>query len=157
MKLKHAAAEYRKDMVAKMKTWAILLACAVLAGSVCGCASSPKGPTDEEQIMSVLLAMKAGVLGKDIKQVEPTVSEEFYYPALGDKAGALDMLQQGMDMGIVDNGEIDLTKMEIKVEGDTATAGPVEASSPMGSATVSFTLKKAKGAWTITGGEASGF
>jgi len=101
--------------------------------------------------------MKAGVLGKHIEQVKPTVSEEFYYPALGDKAGALDMLQQGMDMGIVDNGAIDFAKTVVKVEGDTATAGPVEASSPMGSATVSFTLKKAKGVWTITGGQATGF
>lgn len=141
----------------KMRTSVILLACAVLAGSVCGCASSPTGPTDEEQIMSVLLAMRAGVLGKDIKKVEPTVSEEFYYSALGDKAGALDMLEQGMDMGMVDDGEIDLSEVVIKVEGDTATAGPVEAGSPMGSTTVDFTLKKAEGVWTITGGEAAGF
>jgi len=141
----------------KMKTCVIFLACAILAGAVCGCASGPQGPTDEEQIMSVLLTMKEGVLDKDIEKVEPTVSKEFYYSMLGDKEGALDMLQQGMDMGMVDDGEIDLTEVVIKVEGDSATAGPVEAGSPMGSATVEFTLKKDKGVWAITGGQASGF
>lgn len=141
----------------KTKSGMMLLVGAVLAGSMYGCATGPGGLSAEEQIRNVLEQMKAGVLGKNIEQVAPAVSEEFYYPALGDKASALDMVQQGMDMGIVDEGEIDFSAMEIETEGDTATAGPVEARSPMGAATVSFTLKKADGRWTITGGEATGF
>jgi len=140
-----------------IRTTAKLIGCVLATVLICGCATGPGGVTDEEQIMARLETLKAGVLGKDIEKVRGVVSEDFYYPGMGDKENALDLVQEGMDTGIVDDGEIDLEDTEIKIEGDIATAGPIEVGNPMGSATVEFEFKKEGGGWLIIGGTADGF
>jgi hypothetical protein len=123
---------------------------------VCGCAGMGKGPSDEELIKGQLETLKAGLLGKDFNKVVGTLSENFYHPEVGNKQAASDLIKQGIDSGFVDNGQIDLTKTKIKIEKDTATAYPIEASAPAGSATVQLNLKKEKAGWFIVGGDAEG-
>ena len=121
-----------------------------VASVVAGCATGPKGPTDQELITTTVKSFTEALLLKNIDALMATVSENFYHPEVGDKAAAKDMLGQGMDSGYVDDGAIDLDNMAIKIEGDTAEAYPIVASAPAGSVTVGLTLKKENGAWLIT-------
>jgi len=128
----------------------------VLAALLWACSTGgPSTPTDEELIARQLETLKAGVLNKDIDAIKDTISEDFYHPGMGDKDAALDLIKAGMDMGLVDNGEIDLSGVEIKIDGKTATAYPIDVSSPAGGGdTVQFQLRKEDGVWRIVGGEA---
>jgi len=128
----------------------------LLVALVAGCAGLGKGPTDEELILGQLEALGAALIAQEAEKVAPLLSEDFYHPEVGDKSVITELMQQGIDMGYMDDGEFDLAGTEITVEGDTATAYPVEASSSAGSVTVEITLKKEKDGWLITGGDAEG-
>jgi len=130
--------------------------CVLAALLVGGCATGGGGPTDEEQIMSQLQAMKDAILAKNIDAIKATMSEDWYHPEVGGRDIALDYVEQGIDSGIVDDIEVDLDSVEITIEGDTATAYPIVASAPMGSVTLEFELKKEDGVWLFTGGNAEG-
>ena len=131
---------------------AVSLAIVVL---VCGCATGPKGPTDEEMIMAQLDTLKAAVLAHDIEKTMATLSEDFYHPEVGDKEAMSDIFQMGIDGGYIDDtAEGDFSRTEVTVEEDTATASPVVGSSSLGSLTVEVTFKKESGSWLITGGDA---
>jgi len=124
---------------------------------VCGCATGPKGPTDQELVTSTITGLKDAVLAKDLEKIMACLAEDFYHPEVGDKAAMKDLAAQGLDMIDMSTAEVDLANMEVKVEGDTATAYPVVASASLGSVTVSLSLKKEKdGVWRITTGEAEG-
>jgi hypothetical protein len=121
-----------------------------VASVLAGCATGPKGPTDQELITATAKSFTDALLAKNIDALMATVSENFHHPEVGDKAAAKDILKQGMDSGFVDNGKIDLANMAITIKGDTAEAYPIVASAPAGSVTVGLTLKKENGAWLIT-------
>lgn len=137
-------------MIAKVMVTALVV---VL---VSGCAGLGKGPSDQELVMNQITALKEGLLAKDIDKVMGTISESFYHPEAGDKATIKEFLQQGIDMGYLDNGEVNLDNVKITIEGDTATAYPIEASSSAGSATAELKLKKEDKGWFIVGGDAEG-
>lgn len=124
---------------------------------VCGCATGPKGPTDEELITSTINGLKEAVLANDLDKIMVCLSEDFYHPEVGDKESMQDLAEQGLDMIDMSSAEVDLEDMEITIEGDTADVYPVVASASLGSVTVSLSLKKeANGSWCITGGDAEG-
>ena len=129
------------------------LAVAVALGLTLGCAGMKK-PSNEEQISTVINNLKAALEAKDKAKVLSTLSEKFNQPDIGDKAAVADLIQMGIDMGYVDDGKVDLSQMKIKVDGNTATAGPIEASSSPGSVTVMIDLAKEADGWKIiSGGE----
>ncbi len=131
-------------------TTAVFVAVVILTG---GCATT-KGPTDQEMILGVLQTMKAGLEAGNVEQVGSVIAEDFYHDEAGDKATLLDFLQAGIDSGYTENGEVDLTQVQITIEGDTATAYPIPASSSAGSATAELQLKKQDGKWLVIGGDA---
>ncbi|GEM_PF-319240 len=138
--------------MAMVKRVLVVMLVAVVAG---GCASTPKGPTDAELVQQRIENFKAALLAKDVDKVLMNVSENFYHPEVGDKAGARDIMQQGIDSGFTEGGQVDLSNMQIKIEKDTATAYPIIASAAPGSVTVGLTLKKEKAkdgtlGWYIT-------
>ena len=128
----------------------------LLVAVMCGCATGPKGPTDEELILGQLAALRDAVIAGDAEKVVATISEDFYHPEVGDKSVIAELIQQGIDAGYTEDGEVDLEMVEITIEGDTATAYPVEASSSAGSVTAEVTFKKEKDSWYITGGDVEG-
>lgn len=132
-------------------TMVAALAVAVALGLTLGCAGMKK-PSNEEQISTVINNLKVALEAKDKVKVLSTLSEKFDQPDIGDKAAVADLIQMGIDMGYVDDGKVDLTQMQIKVDGNTATAGPIEASSSPGSVTVMIDLAKEADGWKIVSG-----
>jgi len=138
----------RKSVIVKA-----FVAMAVVAVAA-GCAGTQKGPTDQELVLSQIQNFKAAILAKDVEKVFTYVSDSFYHPEAGDKAAAKELIKQGIDSGYTEDGQVDLTKMEVKIDKDKATAYPITASARPGSVTVGLTLKKEKTkaglAWLIT-------
>ncbi len=136
-----------------MKSMTVLLAVALVAG----CASTGGGAKDKELVQKRIEEFKAALLAKNIDAVMVCVSDSFYHPEVGDKNAAKDLMKQGIDSGFVQNGEVDLSKMEIKFDEkdkNKATAYPIVASADAGSVTVGLTLKKegkgSKAQWLIS-------
>lgn len=128
----------------------------LMAALVCGCAGMGKGLSDEELVMGQLQALVDALLAKDVDAAKALLSDDWYHPEVGGKEVAMDYIEQGVDMGVMDDAEVDLESAEVEVEGDTATVYPVEASSPMGSVTVQLDFKKEDGTWLLIGGDAEG-
>ncbi|GMW01808.1 MAG: hypothetical protein AMXMBFR84_29450 [Candidatus Hydrogenedentota bacterium] len=123
----------------------------ILAIAVSGCATGGKGPTPEEAIKAQLEAFKLGMESKDVTKLDPAISANFKHYEWGDKAGLIGFLDSTMKDGSLDNAEIDLEFVEIAVEGETATAYPVELAASFGSATIKFTFAhEADGQWRAT-------
>lgn len=118
-------------------------------GIAVGCATGPKGPTDEELVAAQAQAFSEALMAENIDGVMATISDDFYHPEVGDKEALKDMIGQAMDSGYFDDGEMDLEGSESVVEGDTATVYPIVLSSGAGSVTIGLTLKKAEGGWLV--------
>lgn len=119
-----------------------------------GCQTAKKVSPEEAvnaQVNKFAQALKA----KDIDTVMTLFSEKFEHYEWGDKAGAKEFLQQAADVGYLDSLEVDLSKMQIKVEGSTATAYPIEVTGNFGSTTVELVFTNENGNWLITGVDAS--
>jgi len=121
-----------------------------------GCATGGGGVSDEEQIMADLIAGKEALLAKDLDALRAMMSDDWYHPEVGGPDAAMDLLQQGIDMGYADDVEINLDDVEITVEGNKSTAYPIVVSVPMGSVTIEIEGEKVDGKWLCTGGNAEG-
>lgn len=119
-----------------------------------GCQTAKK-VTPEEAIASQVNKFAQALKAKDIETAMSVFSEKFEHYEWGDKAGAKEFLQQAEDVGYLDGLEIDLSKMQIKVEGSTGTAYPIEVSGNFGSTTVELVFTNENGNWLITGVDAS--
>lgn len=134
----------------------ILLTSMVMAGAAllfAGCATV-ENPVDA--VTKQLEAFKAGLLAEDLDAIMAPFSESFSHYEWGDKAGARDFLSQAIDMGYLEGLEVDIENAEKKVEGDGASAYPIELSGPFGSVTLELVFTKEAGGWMITGLDASG-
>ncbi len=118
---------------------------------VAGCATAPKGPTDEEMISKRIQEGIAAIKAKDWTAFDGMVSESFSSYAVGDKAALLDYLKNADSSGFLDDLEVDLSGAETTVTGDEATLAPVVANGGFGSLTLDFTGVKEKGVWVING------
>ncbi|MCX8064422.1 MAG: hypothetical protein N3G21_04540 [Candidatus Hydrogenedentes bacterium] len=119
-----------------------------------GCQTGKK-ITPEEAISSQVNKFVQSLKAKDIETAMTVFSEKFEHYEWGDKAGAKEFLQQAADVGYLDGIEIDLSKMQIKVEGSTGTAYPIEVSGNFGSTTVELVFTNENGNWLVTGVDAS--
>ena len=134
----------RKDTNVKKAMLVKMMLVLVAVALVAGCAGTGKGPTDKELLDLRVKAFTDALLAKDVDAIMLSVSENFYHPEVGDKASAKDMMKQGLESGFVQNGKVDRSKAETKIEKDKATVYPIQASADAGSVTVGLTLKKEK-------------
>ncbi len=132
----------------------LVFAMMILPLVVAGCQTAKK-VSPEEAINAQVNKFAQALKAKDIDTVMTVFSEKFEHYEWGDKAGAKEFLQQSADVGYLDGLEIDLSKMQIKVEGSTATAYPIEISGNFGSTTVELVFTNENGNWLITGVDAS--
>lgn len=134
------------------KQTAVKLGLCMLAMVVAvGCATAAKGPSDEEQIQSVLGKWSDSITAKNIDQLMTLYSENYKSDDGNTKADVKEFLQGAVDEGYLDDAKVDLATTQIVIEGDKATASPVDLSSPRGSYPVGLVLAKENGQWLIVG------
>lgn len=122
---------------------------AVLAG---GCATGGKGPSNEELISAALNNWKTGMETKDLEKIKVTLSNDFNHYEWGNKDSMVSFLDTTFGQGDLDGAKVNLDTAKTTIEGDTATAYPVELSAAFGSATIEFSLKKeSDGQWRVVG------
>jgi hypothetical protein len=126
--------------------------CLLIAVLVAGCASTAKGPSDQEVIQGTLAKMKSALETKNVDMLMECLSENFEHPEVGGKAEAKEMAQMGVDAGYADDGECSLDDVQITInpDGATATAYPVDLSGAPGSIAVEVVLAKENGQWLVT-------
>ena len=130
-----------------------LLAVALLAS---GCATSgsaaaaaPAGPSDEEQIQTILNSALSALESGDIASLMSNYSEDFTWDQ-GDRASMEAFMTQAKDAGFLDGFSSDMSGLTINVDGDSATATGASVEGAFGLLDLSFTLAKRAGSWIIT-------
>lgn len=123
---------------------------------VAGCLTGGKGPKPEDLIRQSLGDFKAGMESKDIDKVMSSISDNFSHYEWGDKASMRSFLADTFSQGDLDDAEVTYEDVEIVVEGDEATAYPVELMAVFGSATIELTFTNEGDAWLVTGMEIEG-
>ena len=124
----------------------------VVIALVCGCATFGKGPSDEELIEGMLDTWKAAAEAQDIDAQMGLFSENFEGEQ-GGKDELKEFLLEAKDMGYLDDMEVIVDDVELKIDGTAATAYPLVIETAMGSATVGLELTKEAGGWMVTGME----
>lgn len=134
----------------KKSLWIVVLSVAVIVGC-----QTAKKMTPEEMIMGQINKFAQALKAGDVEGVMAVFSDKFEHYEWGDKAGAKEFLQQAKDAGYLEGLDIDVGKVQVKVEGDKATAYPIEVFGNFGSTTVEFVFTNENGTWLITGLDAS--
>jgi len=117
----------------------------------CGCATTTKGPSDQELIeANTAGCIKAAEAG-DIEKLLTYYSDDFSHYEFGDKDGFKTFLLDAKDMGYIDGIEIDNSNAQTTIEGDKATVSSVSVSGGFGSTNIDFELVKEDGDWKISG------
>lgn len=122
---------------------ALLVTALAYVVSISGCAGLGKGPSDEELIRSTVDKVKTALESKNIDMLLETFAEDFEHPQVGGKQEARQLLQMGLESGYAEDGKVDISHMEIKINEDgTASIYPIDLSSVAGSVSVELVMKK---------------
>jgi hypothetical protein len=95
---------------------------ATMALSCLSCQLFRFGPSDEELIDEVLTQFAQGITERDIDLIEPILSEDFVGAQGESKSAVVTSLPQALETA---RPTIDVSEVEIKVEGDKAIAAPI--------------------------------
>jgi ketosteroid isomerase-like protein len=128
----------------------LVLAIAYMAG----CATSGKGPSDEESVKALLGSWKAALLEKNVDKILATYAEGFShdgyeYQAVG-KAALRKFVEDCNHAGYFDGLQIALTDAVTAIKGDMATISGIRGDNYQGTVTIGLTAKKDKAGWLIT-------
>lgn len=145
----------------------LVVLCVVGLLATAGCASSGKKPKPEELVLQQTQGLVADLLAGKADTILNYVSEDFSHPEVdGGKAKLAEYIQQGKDMGYVDqfpelvkehNAKVVLDGAKVTVTKDTASIYPIQASANEGSVTVELQYKKDKdGVWRVCGANVEG-
>lgn len=136
-----------------MKAFGMKLAlCAMLAMVMVGCAGygSGGGMSDEDTIQSIIDDAMAALQAGDIEAMVSAYDVDTFESDNGGVAGTKEFLEGAKEQGFLDDIEIDLSSLVITVDGDSATAKPVDLEGAFGALTLEFDLKKIGGVWKVT-------
>jgi hypothetical protein len=123
----------------------------VAVALIVGCASAPKGPTDEELLAQVVTQWEQSVVAKDLDAMMALYSESFSNAEAADKAAWRSYLEWIMASGYIDGAEVDVSGAETTIEEGTATIGPLVLSSAGGIFNIGLDLAKEEAGWLIVG------
>jgi len=128
----------------------VILAVSTVVTLIFGCACTPEGAGVEAEVMATMDEYRRAFLAADVEALLALYSEDWrdHHGSTKEylKAGYEEMREKASHKGL----EVDLSKIEVVVDGDTATVTPVTLSSPEGSITYTHTLKKeADGVWRL--------
>lgn len=135
-----------------MKRSVILnLSLLVFAAVLCGCQSLGVGPSDEQIVNTTMAEWKAAMVAKDLDKLMATYSENYVSSRGGGKDSIREFMARVFDEGFMDSVEVKIEDVQITIEGDKATFGPVEFVSDRGTFTLEYKLQKGDGTWLIVG------
>lgn len=119
----------------------------VLAAACAGMTTA----TPEAQIMSTIGAWEAAAVAEDIDALMATYSDNFEHYEYGTKSTLRLFLSDLIAQGMLSGASVSLADMDVRIDGSTATAYPVDLEAAFGGATLEFVLREqASGAWLIT-------
>ncbi len=134
------------------KSFILNLSPVVLAAFlVCGCQTLGVGPSDEELIGTTMAEWKAAMVAQDIDKLMATYSENYVSSRGGGKDSIREFMARAFEQGFLDSVEVNIEDVQITIEDDKATFGPVEFVSDGGTFTLEYKLQKENGAWFIVG------
>lgn len=119
--------------------------------AVVGCAGGGGGgKSDEEMIKEVVDAAMAGLQAQDITTMTANYADDFKSDQGGGKAEMIEFLNGAKEQGFLDGIKIDTSKMVTTVDGEKATAKPINLEGAFGALTVDLELQKREGKWVVT-------
>ena len=127
-----------------------LVLLAMIAVAAAGCATTPKGPTDEQLISQRVQEALKNIQAKNFEAFTGLVSPSFSSSAVGNRDDLLAYLKNADGMGFLDGLKVDLSGAKTIVAGSKASLAPVVANGSFGSITLNFEGIKEKGVWVIS-------
>ena len=130
-----------------------LAVCALAVFAFAGCESigGGGGMSDEELIRSLVDDAMAALKAQDIDTMVANYADSFDSDQGGGTAGMKEFLEGAKEGGFLEDIEIDLSNLVVRVDGDKATAKPIELEvAALGSLTLEFDLEKIDGRWQVT-------
>jgi ketosteroid isomerase-like protein len=116
-----------------------------------GCATLDKGPSDEELIAATMEAMQSAIAAQDLDKIMDVYSEDFSGENGEGKAEVRDFIANWIDMGVMEEVEVNIEEMETTIENGTATVAPVVYESSFGQLVAEYTLQKEENTWRVVG------
>ena len=134
-----------KAMMLKMSVMALAVMTMV------GCASNSEnaGPSDEEQVTAVAQAIGDALKAVDIDAMVSHFADDFSNDEGASKEATTTALKGFADGGFLDDMDVDLSSMEVKVDGDKATAAPMDLEGGFGPISLDLDLEKRDGKWLV--------
>jgi hypothetical protein len=134
-----------KAMMLKMSVMALAVMTMV------GCASNSEnaGPSDEDQVMAVAQAVSDALKAADVDAMVSHFSDDFSNDEGASKDATTTALKGYAAGGFLDDLDVDLSSMKVKVEGDKATAAPIDLEAGFGAISLDLDLEKRDGKWLV--------
>ena len=109
-----------------------------------------------DRALEAAKAWGAALAEQDLDKVMAVFSDDFEHYEYGDKQGIADFIGQAMDMGYLEDLEVDMDDAEAEVDGNEIIIYPIDLLGAFGSVTFELVFKDVDGAMKIVGLDASG-
>ncbi|PCJ63791.1 MAG: hypothetical protein COA73_05010 [Candidatus Hydrogenedentota bacterium] len=130
-----------------MKAAMCVMAVVVMAGCATGGGSMM---SDEDAIKGLVDAAMTALKAQDIDTMVANYADSFESDQGGGVAETKEFLEGAKEQGFLDGIEVDTSSMEITVDGNKASAKPIDLEGAFGALTLEFELEKMDGAWKVT-------
>lgn len=152
-------ADFESNVCDAMKTMQACPAGQAAAAPECA-ASAEEGAapaaSPSDRAMEAAKAWGAALAEQDLDKVMAIFSDDFEHYEYGDKQGISDFIGQAMDMGYLEDLEVDLDDAEAEVDGNEVIIYPIDLLGAFGSVTFELVFKEKDGEMKIVGLDASG-
>ena len=134
-------------MIAKLAKCGVCAVAVVVLGA---CAGMGGGASDEDAIRQLVDEAMAGLQAQDIEVMTAAYADDFESDQGGGKAEMVEFLNGAKEQGFLEEIQVDLSSLVITVEGDKASAKPIDLEGAFGALTVEFDLVKRDGKWWVS-------
>ncbi|MBI1319070.1 MAG: hypothetical protein GC168_08995 [Candidatus Hydrogenedens sp.] len=151
--LTDALLERVSQMTAEQQS-ALLMLLSASEGAATETAAADASP--EEAIRAQLAVIAKAMKDGDAEALIGVHSDDFEHPQVGGKEALAGYIHQGVDMGYLEDVDMDISDIEFEKDGEDIIAYPIDLSSALGSVTIEWVFRNEDGVWRIVGGDASG-
>jgi hypothetical protein len=112
------------------------------AAATCAAGAAPAAAavSPEEGAMAGIQEWAKAIAAQELDAMMACYSDNFEHYEYGDKEGIQDFMEQALDMGYLEDVELDLEDAEVEMEDGEATIYPIELAGAFGSVTLEFVL-----------------